>query len=643
MHGGTTEKEQRRNMEELNRMEVSIKHTGLKLDPVQAKKVASALLENTSILRFTYDRLHRQANHIIHQIKQNDKEAEHTRTEAGSQFIGFRGEEELNQRLETRRADVEESRDTTSEAIRRQKMLKHLLKRLKKEMLELTNDEKRLHREISSTIKSEPILRQSRLKAYQLLAREKRSLDMMIGKHEHLRSLQRLKITEAKEFIERQERRRIKIKEKGEAYRKKLNSQLDEEIRRRDDKEAKQKEELAKKQDMLMEQLAPLEDVFHKIRQRTGMTSFNADDIADIFIKQRDSAIQLHQYYKDLNKRIQEMTELNAKLKEMHKTLAQGTQFAESKKRFYDTLDKYEKEKHDIELRSSNHQAKINTYKVQFASCNLFVKKMRESLSSLIDRDDIAPLLDEPFKEPLNIKNAFEEIGRYLKSYYPNVGSNKRKNGKRNSQFTALRSSIANNAAANTIQSPPSNIRVARRLATEQNGYISDDDDDGVGKKDQDTLDESTKLSFSMNFKFEDDDDKNGENNSEFGDIENGIDIEMKLSQRMRQEIKAMTRVATNKGKKNGLRKTTLEHDTLSNKVSKTLSRSVGKKSNSLRQGQKVKRKNRRNSNISKPKGGKRRPTKSPNVARRKTKLRGQITSPDTSPVRRGGGMSMTL
>ena len=30
-------------------------------------------------------------------------------------------------------------------------------------------------------------------------------------------------------------------------------------------------------------------------------------------------------------------------------------------------------------------------------------------------------------------------------------------------------------------------------------------------------------------------------------------------------------------------------------------------------------------------------------VARRKTKLRGQITSPDTSPVRRGGGMSMTL
>ena len=167
-------------------------------------------------------------------------------------------------------------------------------------MLQLTNDEKRLHREISSTIKSEPILRQSRLKAYQLLAREKRSLDMMIGKHEHLRSLQRLKITEAKEFIERQERRRIKIKVKAEAYRKKLNSQLDEEIRRRDDKEAKQKEELAKKQDMLMEQLAPLEDVFHKIRQRTGMTSFNADDIADIFIKQRDSAIQLHQYYKDL-------------------------------------------------------------------------------------------------------------------------------------------------------------------------------------------------------------------------------------------------------------------------------------------------------------------------------------------------------
>ena len=107
----------------------------------------------------------------------------------------------------------------------------------------------------------------------------------------------------------------------------KLNAQLDEEIRRRDEKNEKQKAELAEKQDMLMEQLAPLEDVFHKIRQRTGMTSFNADDIADIFVKQRDSATQLHIYFQELSKRLQDMTELNAKLKNMHDKLAQGTQF----------------------------------------------------------------------------------------------------------------------------------------------------------------------------------------------------------------------------------------------------------------------------------------------------------------------------
>ena len=43
---------------------------------------------------------------------------------------------------------------------------------------------------------------------------------MMIDKQEQLRTLQRSKIVEAKGFIERQERRRIKIKEKADAYRK---------------------------------------------------------------------------------------------------------------------------------------------------------------------------------------------------------------------------------------------------------------------------------------------------------------------------------------------------------------------------------------------------------------------------------------
>ena len=33
---------------------------------------------------------------------------------------------------------------------------------------------------------------------------------------------------------------------------------------------------------------------------------------------------------------------------------------SESKKRFYDTLDKHEKEKHDVEVQSSHHQARIN-------------------------------------------------------------------------------------------------------------------------------------------------------------------------------------------------------------------------------------------------------------------------------------------
>ena len=72
-----------------------------------------------------------------------------------------------------------------------QQMLKHIERRTKKEILRLQNAEVLIQREINSTVKSEPVLRQTRLKAYQLLAREKRNLDMMLKKQSELRSLQR--------------------------------------------------------------------------------------------------------------------------------------------------------------------------------------------------------------------------------------------------------------------------------------------------------------------------------------------------------------------------------------------------------------------------------------------------------------------
>ncbi len=367
------------------------------------------------------------------------------------------------------------------------------------------------------------------------------------------------------------------------------------------------------------------------------MTSFNADDIADIFIKQRDSATQLRIYFQELSKRLQDMTELNAKLKNMHDKLAQGTQFSESKKRFYDTLDKHEKEKHDVEVQSSHHQARINTYKVQFASCNLFIKKMQESLTGLQEREDVSPLLERPFLEPLDMPNAMSELARFLKSYFPDISSNKKKDGRRVSEYDVLRSSIANDTSFQTIASPPSNIRVSRRIATEQNGYISEEDqDDNTNQQ----LRPKGSLSFSMNFNF-DDDSLSSENDSECDELGKRIDVEMKLSQKIRQEMK--NKAIVMKGRKNFSRKSIMEPKKIAKDKSKSLPRSVGKKSNRVRAGQKV-RKMRKRASISRPQdSSSRRPMKSPNVARRKTKIRGQITSPDTSPVRGDGGMSVTL
>ena len=124
---------------------------------------------------------------------------------------------------------------------------------------------------------------------------------------------------------------------------------------------------------------------------------------------------------------------------------------------------------------------------------------MQESLTGLQERQDVAPLLERPFREPLDLPNAMSELARFLKSYFPDIKNNKKKNGRRVSQYDALRSSIANDTSFKTIASPPSNIRVARRLATEQNGYISEEDQN-------DDTNQQLRRKGSLSFSFSDDD-----------------------------------------------------------------------------------------------------------------------------------------
>ena len=202
---------------------------------------------------------------------------------------------------------------------------------------------------------------------------------------------------------------------------------------------------------------------------------------------------------------------------------------------------------------------------------------MQESLTGLQEREDVAPLLERPFREPLDLPNAMSELARFLKSYFPDINSNKKKNGRRVSQYDALRSSIANDTSFKTIASPPSNIRVARRVATEQNGYISEEDqNDDTNQQ----LRRKGSLSFSMNFNF-DDDSLSSENDSECDELGKRIDVEMKLSQKIRQEMK--NKAIVMKGRKNFSRKSIMEPKKIAKDKSKSLPRSVGKKSNRVR------------------------------------------------------------
>ena len=116
------------------------------------------------------------------QNKEMEKEALHARTEGESTLLGVRGEKALTEKLALKKKELIDKSEKADIAINYQQMLKHIQKRTKCEIRSLKHSELCLQQEIDSTVKSEPVLRQTRLKAYQLLAREKRNLDMILDK-----------------------------------------------------------------------------------------------------------------------------------------------------------------------------------------------------------------------------------------------------------------------------------------------------------------------------------------------------------------------------------------------------------------------------------------------------------------------------
>lgn len=613
MHGGTSKNDQERMVNELNALEVTIKHTGIKLDPAEAKRIANALLDKTSVLRFTYDRLNREVKQKERQIKEMEKEALHARTEGESTLLGVRGEKTLTEKLARKKKELVDKSEKADIALNYQQMLKHIQKRTKCEIRSLKNSELCLQQEIDSTVKSEPVLRQTRLKAYQLLAREKRNLDMILEKQAELRKLQQIKINEAMNYISTTERKRVAMKQKADAYRAKLNAQLEEEMRRRDGEAAKRRKELAEQHDELMEQLAPLEAVFDKIQARTGMVSFSADDIASLFIGQRESSESLKRYYKELTDRLAELQNWSEKLKKMEKELSQGSAFSQSKKGFYDCLAKYESEEIKVDQNCQKQQAKMNLYKINIASCKTFVNNMYALLEDLPLKGQMAPLKSAIFqRKEYNYSDLFNEIVRVLKEYHPNIST---QNTKKETEFSDIRGKIANNSVL--LSSPPSNVRVARRRANESNGYMTDEDSVDLRVDDGELMPGSVTAFTS---KWNNDEGIFGQGNGTDSSEED--DDDMQLSKRLRNELKTSHIVAT-LGSSNGKKKTA------------TSGTSSILQSQSERKAFTTRKMKKRNSTMKPsapaPKGRGSIPMKSPNASRRVTRV-GKLSSPN-SPI----------
>lgn len=472
----------------------------VRMSSYHATRLSQQLLESTARLRKARDAIARRANEKETELADIRAQISVVERDAQNNFMGAPGEHLLNKRIQKQKKRVDSVEQKLEWEEFQTRKLERMKWHLKKAIMGLLRSEKTLEREILTVSQSDGHARRKRLELYQSLAREKRALDKITDKVERIRLVQQAKLQEVGDCANEQKTKfQMEIK-KREKRKRRVTAQIEEANKKTLSRIGAQTFKINAKKTAIDVQLAPLEDVFYKIRIRTGLSDLTTDQIVELFHSQENSEISLR---KGVTDSMDEIDRLRDKIQMHEETLGRmenAEKDTSQQKSFYHELD-------IVEKRSAHASAVADRRRTAARKANLNVTCL-ENFIKRIARELHLLNLDEYNKKdlPLNMRNidsylrekkygmAMSELDRVVKILKrevstPTAGTTSMETP--NDHVGATQKRVKRGVLSpeddfeNSRSSPTSislmiprtstgNIRVATCRATESNGYDSD-------------------------------------------------------------------------------------------------------------------------------------------------------------------------
>ena len=376
-----------RTIQHLEDIELLSTGRSVRMPTYHAANLSEQLLESTARLRKLRDTIARNAIDKEEELFAISRKIRDAEKNGMNRFMGVRGEDKLIKRFNKTKKKFKRIESNCEEADFMNQKLDRMQWHLRKSLMRLHISQGVLEREINTISKSEIHARRKRLELYQSLAREKRNLDLIASKVNKIRTVQQIKLEEVTRCAEEHGDKFKSEKEKHSKRERRLTMQLEKAKKKALGMTATNMFKLNTKKNAIDVQLAPLEDVFYKVRVRTGMSNLTAEAIAELYIGQSDSTTLLRN---EAGNAMMKLDALKDKLEERQdslKRLQNASKETNQHKSFYAELDVVEKQLHDHVHKNERSAELARKAQLNVTCVANFVKKMARELRSLnLDR-----------------------------------------------------------------------------------------------------------------------------------------------------------------------------------------------------------------------------------------------------------------
>jgi len=372
-----------RTVKHLEDIELLSTGRSVRLPIMAAHNLQQQVLESTARIRKLRDTIARNAIDKEEELVLVMRQIHDAEKIGMNRFVGAKGEDKLNKRYSKTKKKLLKIQELCEVTEFMSKKLNRMKYHLNNSLRKYHINNGMLERQLIDIYKSEGHARRKRLELYQSLSFEKRNLDLIGNKVLKIRTVQNIKLDEVTKCGNDQNIKFIIEQKKSITREKRMSMQLDSMKKKLLINNVSNMFKMNTKTNAIDHQLAPLEDVFYKIKVRTGLANLTAEHIAELYISQNDSLTLLRNECSNAMIKINDLKDKFEEKNDKFKRLQQAGKETNRHKSFYAELDVVEKELHD-HIHKNERAAEIARHaKLNVTCLENFIKKISRELQNL--------------------------------------------------------------------------------------------------------------------------------------------------------------------------------------------------------------------------------------------------------------------